>query len=144
MAKKTESKMTTKELLDKCIEAVEYTIPWAIGIGAIFALVASLLTSNAIIQCTVFIVSSTLLLFATKPLVKKLTKNDKEVKTNVYSVINKRGKVIVDIDPDDSTGQVKIAGDVWSAKSSDNKRISKGTNVIVEKVEGVKVIVKPE
>ncbi|MBQ2174283.1 MAG: hypothetical protein II453_04130 [Alphaproteobacteria bacterium] len=36
MAKKTESKMTTKELLDKCIEAVEYTIPWAIGIGAIF------------------------------------------------------------------------------------------------------------
>ena len=35
MAKK-EVKMTTKELLDKCIEAVEYTIPWAIGIGAIF------------------------------------------------------------------------------------------------------------
>ena len=122
---------------------VGFLVFW-FGIGAIFALVASLLTSNAIIQCTVFIVSSTLLLFATKPLVKKLTKNDKEVKTNVYSVINKRGKVIVDIDPDDSTGQVKIAGDVWSAKSSDNKRISKGTNVIVEKVEGVKVIVKPE
>ena len=122
---------------------VGFLVFW-FGIGAIFALVASLLTSNAIIQCTVFIVSSTLLLFATKPLVKKITKNDKEVKTNVYSVINKRGKVIVDIDPDDSTGQVKIAGDVWSAKSSDNQRISKGTNVIVEKVEGVKVIVKPE
>ena len=122
---------------------VGFLVFW-FGVGAIFALVTSLLTSNAIIQCTVFIVSSTLLLFATKPLVKKLTKNDKEVKTNVYSVINKRGKVIVDIDPDDSTGQVKIAGDVWSAKSSDNQRISKGTNVIVEKVEGVKVIVRPE
>ena len=97
-----------------------------------------------IIQSTVFIVSSTLLLFATKPLVAKITKNDKEVKTNVYSVINKKGKVIVDIDPDDSTGQVKIAGDVWSAKSANNKRIPKGTNVIVEKIEGVKVIVKPE
>lgn len=35
MAKK-EVKMTTKELLNKCIEAVEYSIPWAIGIGAIF------------------------------------------------------------------------------------------------------------
>ena len=122
---------------------VGFLVFW-FGIGAIFALITSLLTSNVMIQCSVFIISSTLLLFATKPLVKKLTKNDKEVKTNVYSVINKRGKVIVDIDPDDSTGQVKIAGDVWSAKSSDNKRISKGTNVIVEKVEGVKVIVKPE
>lgn len=35
MAKK-EVKMTTKELLNKCIEAVEYSIPWAVGIGAIF------------------------------------------------------------------------------------------------------------
>ena len=114
------------------------------GIGAILALITSLLTDNMMIQATVFIVSSTLLLYSTKPLVKRITKNDKEVKTNVYSVINKRGKVIVDIDPDDSTGQVKIAGDVWSAKSANNKRIPKGTNVIVEKIEGVKVIVKPE
>ncbi len=122
---------------------VGFLVFW-FGIGAILALITSLLTDNMMIQATVFIVSSTLLLFATKPLVKRITKNDKEVKTNVYSVINKRGKVIVDIDPDDSTGQVKIAGDVWSAKSTNNKRIPKGTSVIVEKIEGVKVIVKPE
>jgi membrane protein implicated in regulation of membrane protease activity len=122
---------------------VGFLVFW-FGIGAILALITSLLTDNMMIQATVFIVSSTLLLFATKPLVKRITKNDKEVKTNVYSVINKRGKVIVDIDPDDSTGQVKIAGDVWSAKSANNKRIPKGTSVIVEKIEGVKVIVKPE
>ena len=122
---------------------VGFLVFW-FGIGAILALITSLLTDNMMIQATVFIVSSTLLLFATKPLVKRITKNDKEVKTNVYSVINKRGKVIVDIDPDDSTGQVKIAGDVWFAKSANNERIPKGTNVIVEKIEGVKVIVKPE
>ena len=122
---------------------VGFLVFW-FGIGAILALITSLLTDNMMIQATVFIVSSTLLLFATKPLVKRITKNDKEVKTNVYSVINKRGKVIVDIDPDDSTGQVKIAGDVWSAQSANNKRIPKGTSVIVEKIEGVKVIVKPE
>ncbi len=122
---------------------VGFLVFW-FGIGAILALCTSLFTDNMIIQSTVFIVSSTLLLFATKPLVAKITKNDKEVKTNVYSVINKKGKVIIDIDPDDSTGQVKIAGDVWSAKSANNKRIPKGTNVIVEKIEGVKVIVRPE
>ena len=122
---------------------VGFLVFW-FGVGALLALFTSLITDNMIIQSTVFIISSTLLLFATKPLVAKITKNDKEVKTNVYSVINKKGKVIVDIDPDDSTGQVKIAGDVWSAKSANNKRIPKGTNVIVEKLEGVKVIVKPE
>lgn len=122
---------------------VGFLVFW-FGVGALLALFTSLITDNMIIQSTVFIISSTLLLFATKPLVAKITKNDKEVKTNVYSVINKKGKVIVDIDPDDSTGQVKIAGDVWSAKSANNKRIPKGTNVIVEKIEGVKVIVKPE
>lgn len=122
---------------------VGFLVFW-FGVGALLALFTSLVTDNMIIQSTVFIISSTLLLFATKPLVAKITKNDKEVKTNVYSVINKKGKVIVDIDPDDSTGQVKIAGDVWSAKSANNKRIPKGTNVIVEKIEGVKVIVKPE
>ena len=122
---------------------VGFLVFW-FGVGALLALFTSLITDNMIIQSTVFIVSSTLLLFATKPLVAKITKNDKEVKTNVYSVINKKGKVIVDIDPDDSTGQVKIAVDVWSAKSANNKRIPKGTNVIVEKIEGVKVIVKPE
>ena len=122
---------------------VGFLVFW-FGVGALLALFTSLITDNMIIQSTVFIISSTLLLFATKPLVAKITKNDKEVKTNVYSVINKKGKVIVDIDPDDSTGQVKIAGDVWSAKSANNKRIPKGTNVIVEKIEGVKVIVRPE
>ena len=122
---------------------VGFLVFW-FGVGALLALFTSLITDNMIIQSTVFIISSTLLLFATKPLVAKITKNDKEVKTNVYSVINKKGKVIVDIDPDDSTGQVKIAGDVWSAKSANNTRIPKGTNVIVEKIEGVKVIVKPE
>lgn len=122
---------------------VGFLVFW-FGVGALLALFTSLLTNNMIIQSTVFIVSSTLLLFATKPLVAKITKNDKEIKTNVYSVINKKGRVIIDIDPDDSTGQVKIAGDVWSAKSATNKRIPKGTNVIVEKIEGVKVIVRPE
>ena len=47
------------------------------------------------------------------------------------------------IDPIEGTGQVKISGEVWSAKSFDNLAISQNTEVIVEKIDGVKAIVKP-
>ena len=40
-------------------------------------------------------------------------------------------------------GQIKIGGEVWSAKSSDDTIISQDTEVRIEKIDGVKVIVKP-
>ena len=55
---------------------VGFLVFW-FGIGALFALITSLITDNIIIQTTVFILSSTLLLFLTKPFVKKLTNKDK-------------------------------------------------------------------
>ena len=41
------------------------------------------------------------------------------------------------------TGQVKIEGELWSVKTNEQINISKGTEVEVENIEGVKVFVKP-
>jgi membrane protein implicated in regulation of membrane protease activity len=68
---------------------------------------------------------------------------DETIKTNTHSVEDKVGKVTVDIDPSEATGQVKIDGETWSAKSYNDTFISKNTEVSIEKIEGVKVIVKP-
>lgn len=41
MANKKEvkkAKMTKQEILDKCVETVEYSIPFAVGVGAIWGL----------------------------------------------------------------------------------------------------------
>ena len=65
------------------------------------------------------------------------------VKTNAYSIEGKVGKVIVDIEPIEGKGQVKINGESWSAKSVDDTYIAKDTEVIIEKIDGVKVLVKP-
>ena len=112
------------------------------AVGAILAMVVSLLTDNLIIQGTVFIISSTILIFATKPLVNRILPKDSVVKTNALSIEGKTGKVIIDINPTESTGQIKIDGEAWSAKSSDNTYIPKNSEVIVEKIEGVKAVVK--
>ena len=113
------------------------------AMGALIAMILSFFTNNIILQVSVFIISSTILLFTTKPLVKKFIDKDSGIKTNAYSIEGKVGKVTVDIEPIEGTGQVKVNGEVWSAKTQGNDVIPKDTEVLIEKIDGVKVIVKP-
>ena len=112
------------------------------GIGALLAMVTSLFTDNIIIQTSVFIISSTIMLFFTRKFTNKFTKSDKGVQTNAYSIVGKRGMVIKDIDPISGQGQVKIGTEVWSAKSLDDRKIEKGIEVEVVEINGVKAVVK--
>ena len=123
------------------IFTVGFLIFW-LGVGALFAMLISFLTSNIIIQTAVFVISSGLLIFATKPLVNKITKKD-AIPTNIYSIVGKKGIVIEDIDWSTGTGQIKSEGEVWSAKTNEQINIPKGTEVEIESIDGVKVIVKP-
>lgn len=124
------------------IMTVGFLIFW-FAIGAILAMITSLFTSNLIIQTSVFVVSSAILILATKPFVQKFINNKNEVKTNVYSTVGKTGIVTQDIDWVQSLGQVKVDGEVWSALSFDNKNIPQGTEVEIKEIKGVKAIVAP-
>lgn len=112
------------------------------GIGSLIAMVVSLFTSSIAIQTTIFVFSSAILLFFTRSLVNKFTKKDKEVQTNAYSIIGKRGIVIKEIDPVSGQGQIKVGTEVWSAKSLENKKIGKGSEVEIMQIDGVKAVVK--
>lgn len=124
------------------IITIGFLIFW-LGIGALLAMVVSFFTSNIIIQTAVFVISSTILIFATKPLVNKITKNDKTVPTNVYSIIGKRGIVIEDINLVEGKGQIKVDGEVWSAICNGNVTIPSGTEITVLEIRGVKALVEP-
>ena len=113
-----------------------------LSLGSLLAMLISFVTNNLIIQTTVFVISSGLLIFATKPLVKKFTKKD-TTKTNVYSIVGKKAIVIEDIDWSTGTGQIKFEGQIWSAKTGEQVNIPKGTEVEIEKIEGVKAYVRP-
>ena len=76
-------------------------------------------------------------------LFKKLCGKNENVKTNAYSVEGKIGKVIEPIEPNNSKGQVRVNGEVWSAISYNDLPIAKDTEVFIEKINGVKLIVKP-
>ena len=120
---------------------IGFLIFW-LGIGALLAMVTSFITDSILIQVIVFVVTSTVLLVFTRPLVNKFVKVPKEVKTNAYSIIGKKAIVVKNINNVEGDGQVKIDGEVWSAKSADDEEISKDTEVEIVEIDGVKAVVK--
>ncbi len=113
------------------------------SIGALIAMISSIFIHNIIIQTTIFIISSTILIFATKPFVTKFINKQTSIKTNVFSSIGKSGIVTQDIDSASRSGLIKVDGEVWSAIGLNDMNIPKGTEIKIEKIEGVKAIVSP-
>ena len=113
-----------------------------LAIGALISMIVSLFTDSILIQTAVFVISSAILIFATKPFVKKFAKT-KDVKTNAFSIIGQNGIVTKEIDSINAKGQVKIDGETWSAVGKDDMDIPKGTEVEVLEIKGVKAVVTP-
>ena len=115
-----------------------------LSIGSLFAMITSFFTDNILVQTTVFVISSTIMIFATKPFVKKFTQVKSPIKTNVYSIIGKTAIVTQEINSIHSTGQIKVDGEVWSAiGENDSSVIPKDSEVKILEVKGVKAIVTP-
>lgn len=121
---------------------VGFLIFW-LGIGALLAMITSFFTDNVITQTAVFVVSSGLLIFATKPFVKKFGNSKNPINTNAYSIIGKKAIVLENIDPSISCGQIKVSGETWSATCDENLKIEKGMEVEILEINGVKAVVKP-
>ena len=113
-----------------------------LSIGALISMIVSLFTDSILIQTAVFVISSAILIFATKPFVKKFAKT-KNIKTNAFSIIGQNGIVTREIDSINAKGQVKIDGETWSAVGKNDIDIPKGTEVEVLEIKGVKAVVTP-
>ena len=120
---------------------IGFLVFW-LGIGALLAMVTSFITDSILIQVIVFVVTSTLLLIFTRPLVNKFIKVPKETVTNAYSIIGKKAIVVKEINNIEGDGQIKVDGEVWSAKSNTDEVISKETEVEIVEIDGVKAVVR--
>ncbi len=108
------------------------------AIGALFSAIVSIFTDSVLIQFLTFLLVSIVTLIITKPVVKKINKK-KFTPTNLDRVIGQQGVVTKRISKD-SYGLVKVLGSIWTATSDDF--IDVGSRVIVQKIDGVKLIVK--
>lgn len=117
--------------------SINLTTIWFV-ISGIAALIISFFNDSIILQFGVFVILGVILLFTTRPLLKKLIKVE-EIKTNLDRVIGMKGVVTSKIVPLE-IGEVKVDGKRWSAIS--DKIIEVEDTIEVLKIDGVKLIVK--
>ncbi|GAA0698772.1 NfeD family protein [Paraclostridium ghonii] len=125
------------------IEAVTVSFVYIFfAIGCFIAGLSSILIpywgAQVIIMC---IVSGIGIAFGRKVL-QRYFKVNKEIKpSTIDALIGKTGVVVKEIN-EDEPGLVKLNGDVWSAASVNSMIIPKDATVVIEKIDGVKLIVK--
>ena len=116
---------------------------WFAG-GALVAAIVAYFGGQTWLQVIAFLTVSLVLLLFTRPIAVKYFNKDR-AKTNVESMIGRQAIVVSEIDNLQGSGCVSVGGNEWSARSVDEEgHIPVGSVVIVEAVNGVKLMVRKE
>lgn len=108
-------------------------------VAAVMDLCGASVTAQVIAMITVSVVCFIACLIWIRPMFD--AKHKRELSpTNADRVLGQEGIVIRTIEPMDGKGQIKVLGQVWSAKA--DKVIAEGSKVKVLSMEGVKLIVE--
>lgn len=122
------------------IFTISFIFLWP-AIGAVFALIAVSVGLGLNFQIAIFAISTIILILFTKPLTKKLFKTNENIPMNNKAIIGKTGIVLkpISIEKD---GQIKAAGEIWSASTLEDEIFEVGDTVMVHDISSVRLIVK--
>ena len=109
--------------------------------GSVVALIASYLGFPIETQCIVFVIVSLITLIAFRPVAKKFVQGE-IVPTNTDYNIGQLAIVTTEFDEIKKEGSVFVNDMDWAAKSLDDIAYKKGEKVIIERIEGVKCLVR--
>ena len=110
-------------------------------LGSLVALFAAWLDAPLIVQIGLFVVVSVLSMAVIRPLARKYWQPRTE-NTNADRILEHQGVVLETINNLQASGQIKVGGSVWTARSANGEEIPEGTLVRVLRIEGVKAIVQ--
>ena len=92
------------------------------------------------LQVGVFIVASVASLAIIRPIARRHLRTPGQIRTGAAALVGTRATVLERVDA--HSGQVKIGGEVWSARAfMDGQVIEPGTRVEVAKIEGATALV---
>ncbi len=107
-------------------------------ISGIVSLFVSIFCDDFLIQFAIFVLLGLFLLLTTRKFLKRYIKPNKE-KTNLDRILGEVAIVTEEI-LKNAVGEVKVDGKRWSAIAKEEIQV--GEEVIVEKIDGVKLIVR--
>lgn len=111
------------------------------AVGGLVAVFAAYFGASLPAQLLLFLGVSILTAAVVRPLAKKYADPHK-VPTNADRLLGMEGRVTETINNDYPTGAVYIDGKIWTARSADGAVIPEGEAVEIERMEGVKLIVR--
>ncbi len=111
------------------------------GVGALVASLLAGLGAGITWQFAGFIVASAILIPSTKRISSRWLGRREETKTNIYGLIGKTGYVTKKIG-ESCPGQVRVNGEIWTARSASETEIPLGVKIEVLEVQGVHLVVK--
>ena len=113
------------------------------AVGAVVAMIMDLcgapLAAQIIVMAVVSVVCFVICMIWIRPKLESLRKKNVQ-RTNADRLIGREGVVIVPLNATDGKGQVKVDGQVWSAKADED--FKEGTKITVKSIEGVKLIIE--
>lgn len=112
------------------------------AVGSLAAFIVAQFGGNFFMQLLILIIVSLILLYFTRPIAVKYL-NNRTTKTNIDSLIGKFAVVTEDISNEDNQGRASVNGMSWTARSIDDRiNFSKGEQVEIVEIKGVKLLVK--
>lgn len=113
-----------------------------LGAAALAAAGTAMLIGSVPAQVAVFSVVAIGLVTVARPMLRKRL-HSRDVKTNVEALVGSRAIVVSTVDA--HQGQVKLAGEVWSARSFDETQVFEpGQSVTVMRIAGATAVVWAE
>ncbi|GAA1227187.1 NfeD family protein [Prauserella halophila] len=111
-----------------------------LGVGALAAAGADAITGNIYVDVAVFAIASTGMLGLVRPALKRRFLSGPGIKTNAEALVGSQAVAMSDVDA--HGGQVKLAGEPWSAKAlTEGDVIEAGAHVTVVEIQGATAIV---
>ena len=121
------------------------TLTLVLGMLAVAAGVAALtagLGAPAPVQVVAFVGGSLLLLGVARPIAQRHRHTPVALRTGTAALIGRRGYAVTEIDG--RSGQVRIGGEVWTARSYDERHvIPAGAPVDIAEIDGATAVVLP-
>jgi len=123
------------------IVTVGLTTIW-FAIGALVAIIVSMLGGGVILQLTVFIIVSFVMLIFTRPFAVKYI-NSSRIRTNYEGIIGKVVRITQDVDNIAGKGNAVVNGQEWTVRAvKEECKIPAGDLAKVVDIKGVKLIVE--
>jgi membrane protein implicated in regulation of membrane protease activity len=107
--------------------------------GALAGGLAAAAGAPFLIQALVAIAASAALLGVVRPVAKRHLRQPVNARTGVAALVGRRATVVERVDA--HGGRIKLAGEIWSAKSYDHSVIETGAMVDVVEIQGATALV---